>query len=95
MLLRKKIKEDREKLRPFECGFTPKFSARLPFSIRFFLVALIFLIFDVEIILLFPIIPALLLTPLKISAILVYLVILILILGLFHEISLGSLRWAN
>ena len=52
--LRYKYNLDGEKIRPFECGFTPKFSARLPFSIRFFMVAIIFLVFDVELILIFP-----------------------------------------
>ena len=42
-------------LSPFECGFKPIGDSRAPFSIQFFLIALVFLIFDVELILLFPV----------------------------------------
>jgi NADH-ubiquinone oxidoreductase chain 3 len=84
-ILAKRTFSDREKSSPFECGFDPIGSARLPFSLRFFLLAVIFLIFDVEIVLLFPSINQITKGLEFFSYIGVITFILILILGLFHE----------
>nr|QZJ45826.1 NADH dehydrogenase subunit 3 [Holotrichia parallela] len=94
LMLSKKSFMDREKASPFECGFDPKSSARLPFSLQFFLIAVIFLIFDVEITLLIPLI-----LMMKISNLMNYLIItsfflIILLIGLYHEWNQGALDWA-
>nr|YP_010264212.1 NADH dehydrogenase subunit 3 [Lucanus cervus]APO08639.1 NADH dehydrogenase subunit 3 [Lucanus sp. BMNH 1425267]QDW75836.1 NADH dehydrogenase subunit 3 [Lucanus cervus]QGQ62203.1 NADH dehydrogenase subunit 3 [Lucanus cervus]UIN24724.1 NADH dehydrogenase subunit 3 [Lucanus cervus] len=92
--LSKKTLMDREKTSPFECGFDPKSSSRLPFSLQFFLIAVIFLIFDVEITLLIPLIPVVPLTKFMNIIIIMTIYILILLAGLLHEWKQGSLNWA-
>nr|YP_009051406.1 NADH dehydrogenase subunit 3 [Tetrastemma olgarum]AIH00394.1 NADH dehydrogenase subunit 3 [Tetrastemma olgarum] len=82
-----------EKNSPFECGFDPNLSARLPFSMRFFLLAVLFLIFDVEIVLLMPI-PLVMFFSLWDSVVFLSLgFVLVLLVGLFHEWHEGSLNW--
>jgi NADH-quinone oxidoreductase subunit A len=47
-------KPDSEKLSPYECGFEPFADARNKFDVRFYLVSLLFIIFDLEVAFLFP-----------------------------------------
>nr|YP_980185.1 NADH dehydrogenase subunit 3 [Coleonyx variegatus]BAF43973.1 NADH dehydrogenase subunit 3 [Coleonyx variegatus] len=86
---------DTEKLSPYECGFDPLGTARLPFSLRFFLVAILFLLFDLEIALLLP-------TPWAINspapeAMMAWTstIIALLSLGLLYEWLQGGLEWAE
>ena len=44
----------KDKLSPFECGFAPFEDARMKFDVRFYLVAILFIIFDLELAFLFP-----------------------------------------
>nr|BDL61420.1 NADH dehydrogenase subunit 3 [Ilyoplax integra] len=93
-LLAKKTIMDREKNSPYECGFDPKGSARLPFSLRFFLIAVIFLIFDVEITLLLPIVSTLTSTNIFSWFYTSLLFLLILLIGLYYEWHQGALNWS-
>nr|QOV03317.1 NADH dehydrogenase subunit 3 [Orectochilus villosus] len=94
-LLAKKTFMDREKNSPFECGFDPKNSARLPFSLHFFLIAVIFLIFDVEIALLLPIIVIMKSSNLFNLFYISMFFVIILLIGLYHEWNQGALNWVN
>lgn len=94
-LISKKALYDREKISPFECGFEPFNSSRMPFSLRFFLIAIIFLIFDVEIALIFPIINSLKLNNLFSWTWTSIIFIIILIAGLCHEWNQGALEWSD
>jgi NADH-quinone oxidoreductase subunit A len=49
-----KRRDDPDKLSPYECGFAPFDDARTRFDVRYYLVAILFIIFDLEIALLFP-----------------------------------------
>nr|YP_010429304.1 NADH dehydrogenase subunit 3 [Goniobranchus leopardus]USQ67483.1 NADH dehydrogenase subunit 3 [Goniobranchus leopardus] len=82
-----------EKLTPFECGFDPLSKMRSPFSTRFFLLVVLFLIFDVEIALLFPVLSMFdsNMSLLTTSALMMFLIILL--FGMFHEWNEGALDW--
>ena len=75
----------------FECGFTPQTSPRISFSIRFFLLTVLFVIFDVELLL---VIPMILFGYLGLGLTLNILVFVIVLWGgLLHEWREGSLYW--
>nr|YP_009051224.1 NADH dehydrogenase subunit 3 [Chelodina longicollis]YP_009473071.1 NADH dehydrogenase subunit 3 [Chelodina expansa]YP_009571071.1 NADH dehydrogenase subunit 3 [Chelodina canni]AIH00088.1 NADH dehydrogenase subunit 3 [Chelodina longicollis]AUW54977.1 NADH dehydrogenase subunit 3 [Chelodina expansa]AUY55002.1 NADH dehydrogenase subunit 3 [Chelodina canni] len=89
------MKPNNEKLSPYECGFDPLESAWLPFSIRFFLVAILFLLFDLEIALLLPIPWATQLSSPILSMTWTLIILALLTLGLMYEWVQGGLEWAE
>nr|UOU85298.1 NADH dehydrogenase subunit 3 [Compsobata cibaria] len=94
-ILSKKSIQDREKSSPFECGFDPKSSSRLPFSLRFFLITIIFLIFDIEIALILPMILIINYSNMMVWTLTSVIFIMILLFGLYHEWSQGMLNWSE
>ena len=86
-----KAEFSREKLSTYECGFEPLASSRQAFCLRFFILAIIFLVFDVEIALLIPYVLSVGRGLVWIIRRLVFLFVLILVLGLLHEYNEGSL----
>nr|YP_010535564.1 NADH dehydrogenase subunit 3 [Alectorobius guaporensis]UYB78346.1 NADH dehydrogenase subunit 3 [Alectorobius guaporensis]UYB78359.1 NADH dehydrogenase subunit 3 [Alectorobius guaporensis] len=91
-LIKKKNFFKKEKNTPFECGFDPFSNTRQPFSLRFFSISIIFLIFDIEIIILLPF--PLLSNPINILLILkLTFIILMIMLSLLYEWKNGMIQW--
>nr|UNA68674.1 NADH dehydrogenase subunit 3 [Leptocorisa acuta] len=84
---------DREKMSPFECGFDPKSSARSPFSLQFFLIAILFLIFDIEIALLLPMLVTMKTSNIMMWTLTMTVFIMTLIMGLYYEWKNNMLEW--
>nr|WMY90065.1 NADH dehydrogenase subunit 3 [Antennariidae sp.] len=84
-----------EKLTPYECGFDPTGSARLPFSMRFFLIAILFLLFDLEIVLLMPLPWGAQVASPVYAFMLMSSILILLTLGLIYEWLQGGLEWAE
>lgn len=83
---------DKEKVSVYECGFDPFHNPGEPFSIRFFLIAILFLVFDLEIAYLFPWSVSTSYIDLN-GQIIIYVFLLILVLGLVYEWIKGGLEW--
>nr|AST23975.1 NADH dehydrogenase subunit 3 [Proechimys cuvieri] len=84
-----------EKASPYECGFDPTEITRLPFSMKFFLIAITFLLFDLEIALLLPLPWALQSIKLNMTVWISIALILILSLGLTYEWLQKGLEWTE
>nr|ALD16019.1 NADH dehydrogenase subunit 3 [Canis adustus] len=84
-----------DKTSPYECGFDPMGSARLPFSMKFFLVAITFLLFDLEIALLLPLPWASQTNKLTTMLIMALLLISLLAASLAYEWTEKGLEWTE
>lgn len=81
-----------EKLSPYECGFEPFSDARLKFDVRFYLIAILFIVFDLEIAFLFP--WAISLKDIGLFGYFSMLVFLIILtIGFIYEWRKGALEW--
>ncbi len=84
---------EHEKLMPYECGVDPIGDARERFSVRFYIVAMLFLIFDVETIFLFP--WAIIYDRLALFGLVEMLIFIgILVVGYYYAWRKGALEWA-
>ncbi len=80
--------ETKEKISGYECGFEPFETARSKFEVKFYLVSILFIIFDLEVIYLFPWV--LILNPFNI---LIIFFLVVLIIGFIYEWCKGALDW--
>ncbi len=85
-------KPDQEKNSPFECGFEAFEDARMQFDVRYYLVAILFIIFDLEIAFLFP--WAVVFKGLGLVSFIAMMIFLaILVVGFIYEWKKGALEW--
>jgi NADH-quinone oxidoreductase subunit A len=83
---------DPEKLSPYECGFEAFEDARMKFDVRYYLVAILFILFDLEIAFLFP--WAVALNDIGLAGFVAMMVFLgILVVGFIYEWMKGALEW--
>ena len=83
---------DDEKRSPYECGFEPFDDARMQFDVRYYLVAILFILFDLEVAFLVP--WALVLKELGMTGFISMMIFLaILVVGFIYEWKKGALEW--
>ncbi len=83
---------DPQKLSPYECGFEAFEDARMKFDVRYYLVAILFILFDLEIAFLFP--WAIVLPEIGFAGFVAMMVfLLVLVVGFVYEWNKGALEW--
>ncbi|MDH3748114.1 MAG: NADH-quinone oxidoreductase subunit A [Gammaproteobacteria bacterium] len=85
-------RKDDEKLSPYECGFEPFDDSRMRFDVRYYLVAILFIIFDLEIAFLFPWAVSLD-TVGTFGLVSMGIFLAILVVGFIYEWKKGALEW--
>jgi NADH:ubiquinone oxidoreductase subunit 3 (subunit A) len=84
---------DNEKISSYECGFNPFSDSRIKFEIRFYLIGILFIIFDLEISFLFPWLMIVMEKLTFLNSISMFMFILLLLIGFIYEILKGALDW--
>lgn len=85
-------KEDKEKVSAYECGFQPFADTRNKFDIKYYLIAILFIVFDLELIYLLPWAMALYEIG-KFGIFSMFLFLIILTIGFIYEWKKGALDW--
>ena len=87
-------RKSKTKSDPFECGIEPQGNARVPFNIKYFLVAILFVLFDVEVIFMYP--WAVNFKDLGMTGFVEMIVFIgLLLIGFFYLIKKGALNWED
>lgn len=84
---------DSEKSSAYECGFQPFDDTRSKFNVKYYLVAILFMIFDLEIMYLFPWAISIAFTGLF-GITIIFLFVLVLVIGFTYEWQQGALNWS-
>nr|YP_010564864.1 NADH dehydrogenase subunit 3 [Nymphon brevicaudatum]UZA61319.1 NADH dehydrogenase subunit 3 [Nymphon brevicaudatum] len=91
MLMAKKAENEMEKSSPIECGLIPFNMIMIPFSLQFFLITIIFIIFDIEVAMIIPFPITNSSKNIFMSSMVLFLIILL--GGFYHEWKKGALNW--
>ena len=87
-------RKTKTKMETFECGIESKGNARIPFSIKYFLVAILFVLFDVEVIFMYP--WAVNFKTLGLTGIIeMFSFVILLLIGFYYIIAKKALKWED